>query len=115
MDGLPKAVNAVDSEAKKVVTPKFSVEQVQALKEKLRRDADAAVDKIIAEVDAATDGRWIADSEEATRRAIHDFGQAAFQAVLQGKIDAFEASFPPSAGSGDRCRDRATQGEEVPQ
>jgi hypothetical protein len=113
MDVLPGALGSKFSEPKKVVAPKFSQEQVQALKERLRRESDAAVDRIVAAVDGAADGRWIADSEEPSRRAIHDFGEAAFQAVLQDKIDAFEASFPPSAGNGDRSRDPPAAGEAV--
>jgi uncharacterized protein with PIN domain len=103
------------SVVKQVVTPKFSAEQVQALRERLRREADEAVNRIVAAVDNAADGRWIADSEEPARRAIHDFGEAAFQAVLQDKIDAFEASFPPSAGNGDRSGDAPAVREAIPE
>lgn len=101
------------SVVKQFATPKFSAEQVQALRERLRREADETVDRIVAAVDGAADGRWITDSEEPARRAIHDFGEAAFQAVLQDKIDAFEASFPPSGGNGDRSGDAPAVREAV--
>jgi hypothetical protein len=114
MDVLPGVLESKSPEAN-IVAPKLSAEQVFALKERLRRESDAAVDRIVAAVDGAADGRWIAESEEPSRRAIHDFGEAAFQAVLQDKIDAFEASFPPSARNGDRSRDAPAAGEAVPQ
>lgn len=116
MDVLPGMLQSKSVEslgAEQVVVPKFSAEQVHALREQLRREADEAVNRIVAAVDGAAEGRWIADSEEPARRAIHDFGEAAYQAVLQNKIDAFEASFPPSAGNGDRSGDASAVREAV--
>jgi hypothetical protein len=55
-------------------------------------------EKIVAAINAAPDGNWIAGSEEQVRAAGHEFVRAAFEAGLQQKITAAEAAFPPSAG-----------------
>ena len=80
--------------------PKLSDEQVQQLKLQFHRKVDHFVDELVPSVDTAAFGRLIADSEEPVRKAIHAFGKAAYEAALQQKIDALEASFPPSAGNG---------------
>lgn len=53
---------------------------------------------IVAAVNAAPDGNWIAASEEPVRDAGHEFMRAAFEAALQQKVTAAEAAFPPSTG-----------------
>jgi hypothetical protein len=53
-------------------------------------------------MNAATPGRLIADTEEPVRQALAALSRAAYEAALQQKIDAAEASFPPSAGDGQR-------------
>jgi hypothetical protein len=68
---------------------------------------------VVDRVNAASPGRLIADSEEGVRELIDEFGRAAFEAVLQQKIDAAEASFPPSAGNRDRRGHEAAGAETV--
>jgi hypothetical protein len=55
-------------------------------------------EKIVAAINAAPAGSWIASSEEAVRTAGHEFTRAAFEAALQQKVAAAEAAFSPSAG-----------------
>ena len=52
-------------------------------------------EKIVAAVNSAPDGNWIAASEEPVRDAGHEFMRAAFEAALQQKVTAAEAAFPP--------------------
>ncbi|REJ71485.1 MAG: hypothetical protein DWQ29_23485 [Planctomycetota bacterium] len=87
--------------------PKLSLEQVEEFKRRIHAQADQFVERMLDSVERARKGRLIADSEEPAREAIHAFGEAAFEAAVQLKIDAAEASFFPSAGSGDRSGDAA--------
>ncbi len=73
---------------------KVSVEQLRAV---LGGDFDRLLERVAASVGAAASGRLLADSEEPTRVAIHEFGQAAFQAAVQQRVEAAEAAFSPSA------------------
>ena len=82
--------------------PKLSAEQIQQLKRRLHEQVDQFADKLVASVEGATVGRLIADSEEPARKAIQEFGEAAYQAAVQQKIDAAEAAFPPSAQRRER-------------
>lgn len=77
--------------------PKLSAEQIQQLKRRLHEQVEQFADKLVESVEGAAVGRLIADSEEPARKAIQEFGQAAYQAAVQQKIDAAEAAFPPSA------------------
>ena len=69
-----------------------------ALAKLLQEKAPELAEKIVAAVNAAPDGHWIAGSEERVRRDGHEFLRAAFEAALQQKLEAAEAAFPPSAG-----------------
>lgn len=71
------------------------------LKEFLHSQVDELAEKLVDSVNEAEPGRLIADSEERVRKGIHEFGQAAYQAVLQQKVDAAEAAFSPSGGNAD--------------
>jgi hypothetical protein len=72
------------------------------LREKLLREFDKVVAEVADAVDDAPTGKVIRDSEEKARDALDRFRQAAYEQALQGKIDAAEAAFPPSAQSGGR-------------
>jgi len=82
-------------------------------REKLRVLLQAEFEKVVEEVADAVDdsepGRIIADSEEKARDVLDRFRQKAYQAALQGRVDAAEAAFPPSGqrGNGEA---KATQG-----
>jgi len=77
--------------------PKLSAEQIYQLKRRMHEQIEQFADKLIESVEGAAVGRLIADSEEPVRKAIQEFGEAAYQAALQQKVDAAEAAFPPSA------------------
>ena len=76
-------------------SPKISAE---ALGKLLQEKAPELAERIVAAINAAPDGSWIAGSEEQVREAGQEFVKAAFEAGLQEKVDAAEAAFPPSTG-----------------
>jgi hypothetical protein len=79
--------------------PRISPDQLKAF---LHERVDEVAEQIVAAMNAATPGRLIADTEEPVRQALAALSRAAYEAALQQKIDAAEASFPPSAGDGQR-------------
>jgi hypothetical protein len=79
-------------------TPKLSrdeyVRQMRAKSEEtLGRVADA--------INEVTPGHIISGSEERVRDLFEDLRQQAYQAGLQMRVDAAEATFPPSEGRRD--------------
>jgi len=74
--------------------PAISAAQLKAL---LHSKVDDLAERIVAAVNAVTPGRLIADSEEPVRQAMAELTRAAYEAVLQQKVDAAEAAFSPSA------------------
>ncbi len=72
---------------------------------KLREELLAEFDRIVVEVADAIDdapyGRIIRDSEEKARDTLDRFRQIVYERALQGKVDAAEAAFSPSAERGD--------------
>ena len=73
---------------------------------KLREELWAECDRVVVEVadaiDDASYGRIIRDSEEKARDTLDRFRQIVYERALQGKVDAAEAAFSPSAERGDR-------------
>ena len=67
----------------------------------LLAEAERTVHEVADAVDEAPAGRGIRDSEEKARDALDRFRQVVYQRVLQAKVDAAEAAFPPSAQRGD--------------
>lgn len=76
-------------------SPKISAE---ALGKLLQERAPALAEQIVAAINAAPEGSWIAGSEERVREVGQAFVKAAFEAALQEKVAAAEAAFSPSAG-----------------
>jgi hypothetical protein len=72
------------------------------LRGQLLREFDQVVAEVADAVDEAPVGRVIRDSEEPARDALDRFRQVVYQRVLQAKVDAAEAAFPPSGQSGER-------------
>jgi len=72
---------------------------------KLRGELLAEFDRVVVEVSDAIDdapyGRIIRDSEEKARDTLDRFRQIVYERALQGKVDAAEAAFSPSAERGD--------------
>jgi len=92
--------------------PRVSPEK---LKTHLQGMVDDFAERIMDSMNAARVGHLIDDTEEAVRQAGHAFVQAAYQAAVQQKIDAAEASFPPSGEHGDRSGDRNGRKETAAQ
>ena len=80
------------------VLPKVDRDQ---LMRELLAEAERTVNEVADAVDDAAAGRVIRDSEEPARDALDRFRQRVYERVLQAKIDAAEAAFPPSGQSDD--------------
>ena len=74
----------------------------EKLLEELLVEAERTVNEVADAVDGAPVGRIIRDSEEPARDALDRFRQVVYERVLQAKVDAAEAAFPPSTKRGDR-------------
>lgn len=74
----------------------------EKLMKELISEAERTVHEVADAVDDAPAGRVIRDSEEKARDALDRFRQIVYERVLQAKVDAAEAAFPPSAQCGDR-------------
>jgi hypothetical protein len=72
------------------------------LRERLLVEFERVVEEVSDAIDEAPAGRVIRDSEEKARDTLDRFRQVVYEQALQGKIDAAEAAFPPSAECGDR-------------
>ena len=73
-----------------------------ALMQELLVEAERTVNEVADAVDEAPAGRIIRDSEEPARDALDRFRQKVFERVVQAKVDAAEAAFPPSDQSDNR-------------
>lgn len=72
------------------------------LLEELLAEAERTVHEVADSVDNAPAGRIIRDSEEPARDALDRFRQIVYERVLQAKVNAAEAAFPPSDERSDR-------------
>lgn len=95
-NGLPNAAPLANSNSQ---LPNVSPDKLKAV---LQGMLDEFVEKMTRSVNEARYGHLIDDSEEPVRQAGHEFLRAAFEAALQQKIDAAEASFSPSGDDSDR-------------
>lgn len=73
----------------------------EQLMRELLSEAERTVNEVADAVDNAPAGRVIADSEEPARDALDRFRQVVYERVLQAKVNAAEAAFPPSAQRSD--------------
>ena len=71
------------------------------LRERLLAEFEQVVEEVADAVDDAPAGRLIRDSEEKARDVLDRFRRIAYEEALQGKVDAAEAAFPPSAECDD--------------
>jgi hypothetical protein len=92
--------------------PQVSAEKLKA---QLHGMVDEFAERIMQGVNTARFGHLIDDTEEWVRQVGHEFLQAAYQAALQQKIDAAEASFPPSGEHDDRSGDQSSREETAAQ
>ena len=72
----------------------------EKLMQELLAEAERTVNEVADAVDEAPAGRVIRDSEVPARDALDRFRQMVFERVLQAKVDAAEAAFPPSGERG---------------
>ena len=80
-------------------TPRVSPEQFA---ESMRQEFEEFAKEVMEAVNDASDGQWIADSEERVRDLSAQMRRKVFERALQERVDAAEAAFPPSAPSDDR-------------
>ncbi len=71
------------------------------LMEELLAEAERTVNDVADAVDNAPAGRIIRDSEEQARDVLDRFRTLVYERVMQAKVDAAEAAFPPSGQRGD--------------
>jgi hypothetical protein len=80
-----------------------------ALRGRVQGMVDQSIRAVMSAVNAARDGHLIDDSEVAVNDIINDLKRRVYEAALQARVDATEASFSPSGSS-----DRASLGEQGP-
>ena len=87
----------------------------ERLLNELLAEAERTVHEVADAVDDAPAGRLIRDSEEPARDALDRFRQVVYERVLQAKVDAAEAAFPPptSAATGKPKRHKGRQAYSV--
>ena len=68
---------------------------------RMKAEVEGYLASVMAAVNEAPDGAWIAASEEQVRDLSAEFRRRAFEQAVQLRVDAAEAAFPPSAGCGD--------------
>lgn len=77
-------------------SPRVPPEQ---LVESMRNEVDQYLTQIMEAVNQAPDGEWISGSEEQVRDIAAAMRQRIYEEVVQKRVDAAEAAFPPSARS----------------
>lgn len=78
--------------------PQVSPEKLKVF---LHGQVDRLAEQMVATMNAAKPGRLIADTEEQVRDAGKEFLRLAYEAAVQQKVIAAEATFPPSARRDD--------------
>ena len=73
----------------------------QEFAESMKQDMEQYLKEVMAAVNNAADGEWIAGSEEQVRNLSAEMRRRVFEAAVQKRVDAAEAAFPPSAPSDD--------------
>ena len=75
--------------------------QPQEFADSMKQDMEQYLKEVMAAVNSAADGEWIAGSEEQVRDLSAEMRRRVFEAAVQKRVDAAEAAFPPSAPSDD--------------
>jgi hypothetical protein len=68
----------------------------QAFVSQMQDQFEQAMRQVASAVNAAADGQWIEGSEEEVCQVMAEFRQRTYEAALQMRADAAEASFSPS-------------------
>jgi hypothetical protein len=83
-------------------SPKLPKLDRAALRARLLTEFERTLEDVADAVDNAPAGRLIRDSEEPARVALDRLRRKVYEAAMQGKMDAAEAAFSPSAEREDR-------------
>jgi GTP cyclohydrolase I len=73
----------------------------EELVESMKDEIEQYVKEVMAAVNDAPDGEWIAGSEERVRNLSAEMRRRVFERAVQKRVDAAEAAFPPSEPSDD--------------
>ena len=73
----------------------------QEFADSMKQEMEQYLKEVMAAVNNAADGEWIAGSEEQVRDLSAEMRRRVFEAAVQKRVDAAEAAFPPSAPSDD--------------
>ncbi len=79
--------------------PKVSGEEYV---QRMKAEMETYLASVMAAVNGAPDGAWVAGSEEQVRDLSAEFRRQAFERAVQMRVEAAEAAFPPSAQPDDR-------------
>ena len=79
-------------------TPQVPPEQFA---ESMKGEVEQYLKEVMEAVNQASDGEWIAGSEEQVRNLSAEMRRRIFERAVQQRVDAAEAAFPPSAPSDD--------------
>ena len=71
----------------------------QEFADSMKQEMEHYLKDVMAAVNNAADGEWIAGSEEQVRDLSAEMRRRVFEAAVQNRVDAAEAAFPPSAPS----------------
>lgn len=74
----------------------------QEFADSMKQEMEHYLKDVMAAVNNAADGEWIAGSEEQVRDLSAEMRRRVFEAAVQNRVDAAEAAFPPSAPSDNR-------------
>ena len=89
---------SVSQDAREGFASQVAPEELVAV---MQQEMQQYLRSVMQAVNGASDGAWIADSEEQVRAFSAEFRQQAFEKAVQLRVDAAEAAFPPSAQSCD--------------
>lgn len=79
-------------------SPKVSPQQFA---ESMKGEFEEFAKQVMEAVNDASDGQWIAGSEEQVRDLCAEMRKKVFERAVQKRVDAAEAAFPPSARPDD--------------
>jgi hypothetical protein len=74
----------------------------QQFAESMKQEFEEFAKEVMEAVNDASDGQWIAGSEERVRDLSAEMRRKVFERALQERVNAAEAAFPPSAPSDHR-------------
>jgi hypothetical protein len=73
----------------------------QQFADSMKQEFEEFAKQVMGAVNDASDGEWIAGSEEQVHELCAKMRQRVFECAVQKRVNAAEAAFPPSASSDD--------------